>query len=63
MIVRENKNVFFHVNFVNMDISVNMAHTPLKFETCILEIQMKGSVSQNLDLENSFHFINCRNLD
>ena len=54
---------FFHVNFLNMDISVNMAHTPFKFETFILEIQMEGSVSQNFDLGNSFHFINCRNLD
>ena len=62
MIVREKKKKI-HVNFLNMYISVNMAHTPFKFETCILEIQMEGSLSQNFDLGNSFHFIICRTLD
>ena len=53
----------FHVHFLNMDISVNMAHTPLKFETCILEIQMEGRMSQNFDLGHSFNFMKCKNLD
>ena len=29
IIVRENENMFFHVHFVNMDISVNITHTHL----------------------------------
>ena len=54
---------FFHVYFFNMNISVNIADTPFKFETCILEIRMEGSVSQNSDLGPSFNFMKCRNLD
>ena len=46
-----------------MNVSVNMAHTTLKFETRVLGIQMKGSVSQNVDLGLSFNSIKCRNLD
>ena len=53
----------FHVHFLNMDISVNMAHTPIQFEKCILEIQMKGRVSQHFELGHSFNFMKCRNLD
>ena len=54
---------FFHVHFLNMDISVNFSHRLFKFETCILEIQMERSVSQNFDLGPSFYFMKCRNLD
>ena len=35
---------YFHVHFLNMAISVNIAHTPFKFEICALDIQMEGSV-------------------
>ena len=46
--------MFFSCTFVfNMDISVNRAHTPFKFEKCILEIQIEGSVSQKFDLGHS----------
>ena len=34
---------------LNMDISVNIAYTPFKFETCIPEIQMEGIMSRNVD--------------
>ena len=54
--------MFFHVHFMNMDISVNIAHTSFRFETCILEIQMAGSVSQNFDIGLSFHFMKSRKL-
>ena len=53
----ENKN---HVHFFNMDISVNIAHTSFRFETCILEIQMQGCMSQNSDIGPSFHFMKSR---
>ena len=33
---------------------------PLKFKRCISEIQIEGSVSQNLDISLSFDFIKCR---
>ena len=44
--------MFFSVHFFNMDISVNMAHTAFKFETCVLNIEMEG----NFDLGLSFIF-------
>ena len=53
---------FFHVHFLNMDISVNITHTSFRFETCILEIQMEGSMSQNFDIGPSFHFMKSRKL-
>ena len=43
-----------------MDSSVDIAHIHMKFNMCILEIQMEGSVSQNFDLGHSFYFIKCR---
>ena len=53
---------FFHVNFLNMDISVNITHTSFRFETCILVIWMEGSLSQNFDIDLSFHFMKSRKL-
>ena len=32
-----------------MDISVNITYKPFKSETCILEIQMEGRMSQSFD--------------
>ena len=49
-------------HFLNMDILVNIAHTSFRFITCILEIQMEGSVSQNVDISRSFHFMKSRKL-
>ena len=45
-----------------MDSSVDISHIHMKFDMCILEIQMKGSVSQNFDLGPSFNFMKCRKL-
>ena len=47
IVLVKNKMLFFHSTFFNMDISVSIAYRPFRFETCILEIQMEGSVSQN----------------
>ena len=47
-------------HFLNMDIPVNIAHMHLKFRIYILEIQMEGTVSQNVDLGLSFYFIKSR---
>ena len=47
---------------MNMDISVSIAHIPFKFETCILEIKIEGSVSQHFELGPSFYLMKCRNL-
>ena len=55
--------MFFHVLFLNIDISVNMAPTPFKFGTSILGVLMEGSLSPNFHVGYSFHFMKCRNLD
>ena len=47
---------------MNMDISVNIAHTSFRFEICMLEIQMQGTMSQNLDIGPSFNFMKSRKL-
>ena len=61
IVLGKNKMLFFHSQFLNMDISVNITYRPFRFETCILEIQMEGSVSQNVDIDPSFFFVKCRN--
>ena len=54
------KKLIFHVNFLNMDISLIKALICLKMCMCISEICMEGSVSQNVDLGLSFCFMLCR---
>ena len=58
----QNKIEIFHIYFLNKDFSLTIAHRPFEFDTCILEIQMEGSVSQNVDIGPSFHFMKFRNL-
>ena len=43
-----------------MNSSVDIAHMHMKFDMCILEMQMEESVSQNFDLGPSSYFIKCR---
>ena len=43
-----------------MDIPLNITHKAIIFSTCIPEIEMQRSVSQNVDLGPSFHFMKCR---
>ena len=44
-------------------ISVNIAHTPFEFGTCILDIDTEGTLSRNFDQGPHYHFLKCRNLD
>ena len=57
----KNKKVIFGQLFLNKDISADIPYTPFKFLTCILKIEMQGSVSQNVDISPSFDFMKCRN--
>ena len=54
------KNRFFDKFSLNMDISLNITHKAITFLTCIPEISMQGSVSQNFVLGSNFHFMKCR---
>ena len=42
--------IFEHIHVYHLLLYIN-----LSFETCIYEIQMEGSVSQNLSFESRFH--------
>ena len=48
---------FFTSIFLNVDISINVEHKPFKFVEVILDIIMKGTVSQIFDLGLSFYFM------
>ena len=50
-------NQFFNFYFLNMDISLNIYTTVMKFEKGALNIALEGSVSQNFYLGLSFYFI------
>ena len=55
--IKNLKNLIFHVNFLNMDISIIIALICLKICMCISEICMEGSMSQNFDLGLSFCYV------
>ena len=57
IMVGENEILIFHEHFLNMDISLHVAHKSIKSSTYIYDIWMEGSVSQNFDLDLSFNFI------
>ena len=61
MKVSKNKKSFFFKHFLNKDISGAIAFSSLKFEMCIHEIHVEGSVSQNVDIGLSFYLRKCRN--
>ena len=61
IVVGKNKIFIFYEYFVNNDMSVAIAHSLMKLSTCIHEIQMEGSVSQNFDIGPSLNFIKSRN--
>ena len=61
MKVSKNKKSFFSEHFLNKDISAIIAFSSSKFEMCIDEIHMEGSVSQNFDIGPSFYLRKCRN--
>ena len=45
----KSENPFFHIYFLNMDISLIIALICLKTCMCIFEICMEGRVSQNVE--------------
>ena len=61
MKINRNKKSLFSKHFLNMDISAAIAFSPSKFEMCIHEIHMEGSVSQNVDNGPRFYLRKCRN--
>ena len=63
IMVGKNENLIFYQLFLNMDISLPITYKSFKFSTCIHEIWMQGSMSQNFDLGPSFDFMKCRNLN
>ena len=52
-----NKKTFFHFNFLNKDISLDIQAMILKASTHVKNIDMKGFVSQYFDLGPSLYFI------
>ena len=51
------KNYFFTNMFLNLNISITMAYTELKFCFPIVHTHSEGTVSLILDLGLSFHFM------
>ena len=54
---------FFHIHFLNMDISLVIKVTIMKIAIHVAEIDCKGRVSQNFDIGPSFYCILCRKVD
>ena len=50
-------NHFFDFYFLNMDISLNISFSEMKFCTLGHKISLEGSISQNFDKGLSFYFI------
>ena len=50
-------NHFMDFYFLNMDISLNICFSEMKFCTLANKIPREGSVSQNFDLGLSFYFM------
>ena len=56
---RKLRNLFFHIYFLNVNISVNMKPKYLKFSLVILGMCMEGILSQNVNIGVSSNFIKC----
>ena len=52
-----------HIHFVNIDTSLVMKLTFLKLAIHVAEIQCKGRLSQNFDIDLSYGFILCGIVD
>ena len=52
-----NFKVIFHLNVLNMDISLNICFSGLKFVMVVHNIPLKKTVSQISDLGLSFYFM------
>ena len=55
------QNRFFHIYFLNMDITVPIYIINLKFSVSILNVLHEGRVSQILYLSPSFYFMTKKN--
>ena len=55
--ISKNRNLIFHVIFLNKDISVTTLDITMKFSMTALHIHSEGSVSQILYLGLSFYFM------
>ena len=55
--ISKNKNLIFHVIFLNKDISVTTLDITMKFSMTSLHIHSEGSVSQIFYLGPSFYFM------
>ena len=53
----KNKNLIFHVIFLNKDISVTTLDITMKFSMTAFHIHSEGNVSQNFCLGPSFYFM------
>ena len=53
----KNYRKYFHFYFLNMDISVTINDSELKFSVCNPYIRGEGRVSQNFDLGLSSYFM------
>ena len=50
------KNLFFHFNFLNLDISLTIHTIHLRFSVCIHKVILQGSVSRIFDSGPSFYY-------
>ena len=55
--ISKNRNLIFHVIFLNKDISVTTLDITMKFSMTALHIHSEGSLSQILYLGLSFYFM------
>ena len=51
------QNLFFHIYFLIVNISLKIRRKYFRFSLIILRICMEGTVSQNFNLGLSFHFM------
>ena len=61
--VKIGKHTFFHIHFLNMDISLVIKVTIMIISIHVAEIHCEGRVSQNFDIGPRFYFILCRRVD
>ena len=57
---RKVQNLFCHIYFLNVNISVNIKPKYLTFSLVILGIYKQGTMSQNFNIGFSSNFIKCR---
>ena len=63
LVYHQSEKSIFRKYFFNIDISLSTKEPDLKFEICIHQIYMQGSVSQIFHLGPSFFFMDSRKLN